>query len=392
MARVLVAPDKFKGSLAAIDVASAVRRGILAQAPDADVRCVPVADGGDGTVDAAVAAGFERVAVTAAGPTGEPVRTAFAVRAGTAVVEMADVCGLARLPRGASAPLTATSRGVGEVVTTALDHGATRIVLGIGGSASTDGGAGMLQALGASLRDRGGAELRPGGGALAELAEINLEGLDPRLREVEIVVACDVDNPLTGPAGAAAVYGPQKGASEQDVVRLDTNLIRLADRVARHLGTDHRDHPGAGAAGGVGYAAIALLSATLRPGIDLILELLGFEELVRGTDLVVVGEGSLDAQTLRGKAPMGVARLARAVGASVVAVCGRTTLSDQELRKAGIAAAYACIHLEPDPDRCMTEAAALVERLGRQLAEDQLPAGRGLRPVRWCSSGRCSSC
>ena len=181
MPRVLVAPDKFKGSLAAVDVASAVRRGILAQAPDADVRCVPVADGGDGTVDAAVAAGFERVAVTATGPTGEPVRTAFAVRAGTAVVEMADVCGLVRLPGGASAPLTATSRGIGEVVAQALDHGATRIVLGIGGSASTDGGAGLLQALGASLRDQHGAELGPGGGALAELAEIDLEGLDPRL-------------------------------------------------------------------------------------------------------------------------------------------------------------------------------------------------------------------
>jgi len=305
MSRVLVAPDKFKGSLAAVDVASAVRRGILAQAPGADVRCVPVADGGDGTVDAAVAAGFERVAVTATGPTGEPVRTAFAAKAGTAVVEMADVCGLVRLPRGASAPLTATSRGIGEVVAQALDHGATRIVLGIGGSASTDGGAGLLQALGASLRDRDGEELRPGGGALGELAGIDLTGLDPRLCGVEIVVACDVDNPLAGRSGAAAVYGPQKGATEQDVDILDANLARLADCVARHTGADRRDHPGAGAAGGVGFAAIAALGATLRPGIDLMLEMLGFD---------------------------------------------------------------------PDADRCMAEAGVLLERLGRRLAEDQLPA------------------
>ena len=376
----LVAPDKFKGSLAAVDVASAIRRGILAQAPDADVRCLPVADGGDGTVDAAVAAGFVRVEVTATGPTGEPVRTAFAAKAGTAVVEMADVCGLVRLPRGASAPLTATSRGIGEVVGQALDHGASRIVLGIGGSASTDGGAGMLQALGASLRDRDGAELVPGGGALAELAEIDLEGLDPRLRGVEIVVACDVDNPLTGRSGAAAVYGPQKGATERDVAVLDVNLTRLADSVARHMGADHRHHPGAGAAGGVGYAAVAVLGATLRPGIDLMLDLLGFEDQVRGTDLVVVGEGSLDAQTLHGKAPAGVARLARAAGARVVAICGRTTLSDEELRRAGIAAAYSCADLEPDPDRCMADAAELVKRLGRQLAEEQLPADGRLSP------------
>jgi glycerate kinase len=382
MARVVVAPDKFKGSLAAVDVASAVRRGILAQAPDADVHCVPVADGGDGTVAAAVAAGFGRVAVTAAGPTGDPVRTAFAARGGTAVVEMADTCGLVRLPGGVSAPRTATSRGIGELVASALDHGATRIVLGIGGSASTDGGAGLLQALGASLRDRDGAELRPGGGALAELAEIDLTGLDPRLRGVEIVVACDVDNPLTGPTGAATVYGPQKGASVQDVAELDANLTRLADLVARRIGADHRNHPGAGAAGGVGYAAIALLGATLQPGIDLMLELLGFEEKVRGADLVVVGEGSLDAQTLHGKAPMGVARLAREAGAHVVAVCGRTTLSDEELRAAGITAAYACTDLEPDPDRCMVDAAALVERLGRRLAEDHMAAGDRVLP-RW---------
>jgi len=371
---VVVAPDKFKGSLTAREVAARVAAGIAAVAPSVPVVQVPVADGGDGTVDAALAAGFERVAVRAEGPTGEPVDTAFALRDGTAVVEMADVSGLVRLPQGTLAPLTATSRGTGEVVAAALDQGVTRVVLGIGGSACTDGGAGLLQALGACLRDRNGEELRPGGGALGELAEIELSGLHPGLRGAEVVVACDVDNPLTGRSGAAAVYGPQKGATERDVQLLDANLARLADRVAWHTGADHRDHPGAGAAGGVGFAAIAVLGATLRPGIDLMLEMVDFDERLRGADLVVVGEGSLDAQTLHGKAPAGVARLARAAGVKVVAVCGRRSLSDEELRGAGIGAAYACADLEADADRCMAEAAALVERLGRRLAEEHLPA------------------
>jgi len=222
-------------------------------------------------------------------------------------VEMADVSGLVRLPRGRSAPLTATSRGTGEVVAAALDRGVTRVVLGIGGSACTDGGAGLLQALGASLQDRDGHELGPGGGALGELTTIDLSGLHPALDRVEFVVACDVDNPLTGPFGAAAVYGPQKGATERDVDVLDANLAGFADRVARHTGADHRGHPGAGAAGGVGFAAVAVLGATLRPGIDLMLDMPDFDEHVRGSDLVVVGEGSLDAQTLHGKAPVGVA-------------------------------------------------------------------------------------
>lgn len=367
----MIAPDKFKGSLSAIEVADAVQRG-LAAAADLSVHCVPVADGGDGTLDAAVAAGFERVAATATGPTGEPADTAYAVHGDTALIEMADISGLSRLPLGATSALTATSRGTGELIAKALDSGAQRIVLGIGGSACTDGGAGMLQALGASLRDHTGAQLPDGGGALAELAEVDLSELHPRLADTEIVVACDVDNPLTGPLGAAAVYGPQKGATEADVVALDAGLARLADLVADSIGADHRDAPGAGAAGGVGFAALAVLGATLRPGIELLLELLDFDEHVRGAALVVVGEGSLDSQTLHGKAPVGVARLARAAGARVVAVCGRGLLSDEQLREVGIEASYACADLEPDPARSMADAAVLLERLGRQIAHDYL--------------------
>ncbi|WP_116451309.1 glycerate kinase [Blastococcus litoris] len=368
MARVLVAPDKFKGSLSASEVAEAVTRGLTAEIPHLDVTSLPVADGGDGTLAAAVAAGFRRVPVTATGPTGEPVGTAYGRRGTDAVVEMADVSGLSRLPAGRPEPLTASSRGTGEVLAAALDAGARRIVVGIGGSACTDGGAGMLQALGVRLLDADGGAIGPGGGALHHLATVDTRFLHPRLAAAEIVVACDVDNPLTGPRGAAAVYGPQKGADQGHVDLLDDGLSRLADRIAEATGHDVREAAGAGAAGGVGFAAMAVLGAALRPGIDLMLELLDFGAHVAGADLVIVGEGSLDEQTLHGKAPVGVARLARDAGASVVAVCGRTTLGTGQLREAGIEAVYPLTDLEPDTGRCMTEASSLLAAVGRQIA------------------------
>jgi glycerate kinase len=371
--RVFVAPDKFKGSLTATEVAAAVARGFTAGRSDVEVSCLPVADGGDGTLAAALAAGFEAVPVTATGPTGEPVETAFARRGDVAVVEMADVSGLARLPGGRPAARTATSRGTGEVVAAALAAGARRVVLGIGGSATTDGGAGLLQALGAELLDADGGPIGPGGAGLERLARVDVSGVAAALGGAEVVVACDVDNPLTGPTGAAAVYGPQKGADPHDVVYLDRCLTRLADAVADATGRDLRDEPGAGAAGGVGFAALAVLGAQLRPGIDLLLDLLGFERLVAGADLVVVGEGSLDEQSLRGKAPVGVARRARAAGVpSVVAVCGRRDLDDAALREAGIDAAAALTDIEPDPDRCMAEAGPLLERLAQRIATERL--------------------
>ena len=374
MPRVLVAPDKFKGSLTATEVADAVARGLTAGRPDVEVDRLPVADGGDGTLAAALAAGYEAVPVTATGPTGEPVETSYARLGDVAVVEMADVSGLARLPGGRRQPLTATSRGTGELVAAALAAGARRVVLGIGGSATTDGGAGLLQALGADLLDADGAPVGPGGAALERLARVDVGGVAAALGGAEVVVACDVDNPLTGPTGAAAVYGPQKGAGPDDVVLLDRCLARLADAVADATGRDLRDEPGAGAAVGVGFAALAVLGAQLRPGIDLLLDLLGFDRLVAGADLVVVGEGSLDGQSLRGKAPVGVARRARAAGVgSVVAVCGRRDLDDAALQGAGIDAAHALTDLEPDPDRCMAEAGPLLEQLARRIAAERLP-------------------
>lgn len=372
MTRVLIAPDKFKGSLTATEVAEAVRRGLAVAdvgPRSVDVLCLPVADGGDGTLDAALAAGYERMPVRATGPTGETVDTAWGHLDGTAIIEMAEASGLVRLPDQRLAPLTATSRGTGELVAAALDSGVRRIVLGIGGSACTDGGAGLLQALGARLTDHTGTEIGDGGGALADLAAVDLSTLHLRLREVEVIVACDVDNPLTGPHGAAATYGPQKGATPADITLLDAQLTRLADLVAVETGQDLRDSPGAGAAGGVGFAALAALGATLRPGIELVLDLIDFERHLDGVDLVVVGEGALDEQSLRGKAPLGVTRLARAAGARVVAVCGVNELPVDELRAAGIEAVYALSDRAPSAEVSMRDAASYLE----QMATEDLP-------------------
>ncbi|MFE6865561.1 glycerate kinase [Kitasatospora sp. NPDC057692] len=365
---VVVAPDKFKGALEGAEAAARIAAGIRRAAPGTEVRELPVADGGEGTLAAALAAGFARVPAKVAGPTGLPVDAAFAVRGGTAVVELAQAAGLARLPGGRVAPLTAGSYGVGQLIGRAVGQGARRIVLGLGGSAGTDGGAGLLQALGVSLLDADGAELASGGAALRRLARIDPGPLARTLEGVEVVVACDVDNPLLGPRGAAAVYGPQKGASGDDLVVLEEGLARFADLVGSTVGRDVRDAPGAGAAGGVGFAALALLGAAMRPGIELLLDLLGFDEAVRGASLVVTGEGCLDAQTLHGKAPAGVAAAAARAGVRVAAVAGRVELSEREWRAAGFVAAYALSELGESPAEGLTRAGELAEVAGERLA------------------------
>lgn len=351
MPRAIVASDKFKGSLTSAEVAAAVGAGLRRVHPDLTVVSVPVADGGDGTLAAAVAADFDLVPVTASGPTGEPVKTGFARRDDVAVVELADVSGLVRLPGGVPAPMTATTRGTGELIAAAIDAGCTRVILGIGGSASTDGGVGIVHALGGT-------------------DALDLRALRERMAGIEVVVACDVDNPLTGATGAAAVYGPQKGADPEQVKELDAALARWADLVARETGQDLRDAPGAGAAGGVGFAALALLGAELRPGIELVLELVRFHEQLQGADLVITGEGALDEQTLHGKAVAGVA--AAAEGIPVVAVCGSNKLDPERLRSAGVVAAYALTDLEPDVRRCIAEPVPLLQRLGERIAADHL--------------------
>ena len=374
--KIVVAPDKFKGSLPATHVAAAIAAGLHAGLPGAEVITIPVADGGEGTVDAAVAAGFERVPVTAAGPAGDPVRAGYARRGEVAVVELACVCGLARLPGGRPAPLTASSFGAGEVLRAALEAGARRIVLGVGGSASTDGGAGLLQALGARVLDTRGEPVRPGGAGLPDVAALDLAGLHPALhpasRSAELILAADVDNPLTGPDGAAEVYGPQKGAGPAEVAVLAAGLRRWAAVMAAAAGTDWSRAPGAGAAGGVGFAALAVLGATRRPGIELVLDLAGFEAALDGADLVITGEGSLDAQSLAGKTPVGVARAAARRGVPVVAVAGRSMLTAAELAAAGIASAYPLSDLEPDLERCRAEAAGLLLQVGQMIARERL--------------------
>ena len=356
--RVLLAPDKFKGTLAAGQVAAHLATGLRRAEPGLDVRVVPVADGGEGTVDAACVAGFDRQLTTVTGPLGTPVPAVLAVRAATAIVELAQAAGLG----WGSSPMSATSYGVGELISAAMDLGCHRIVLGVGGSACTDGGAGMLAALGALVLDADGAPVAPGGAGLLCADTLDLTGLDPRLSLVELVLATDVDNPLSD---AAPVYGPQKGASPRQVELLAEAL----DHWASIVGGDPM-LPGSGAAGGVGYVAMAVLGAVRRAGVDVLLDLLGFGHAVRDAALVITGEGSLDAQSLRGKTPVGVARAAGAV--PVVAVAGVCSLTADDLIGAGISAAYALTDLEPDPARCRARPGPLLERIAERIVRDHL--------------------
>ncbi|CAM3795927.1 glycerate kinase [Nocardioides marinus] len=364
--KVVVAADKFKGSLTAREVADALRAGVSRTAPTARVVRVPVADGGDGTLEAALSAGFERRPVTVAGPTGDPVDTAYARRGDTAVVELADASGLLRLP-GPPAPWAADTSGTGQVLATAIEDGCRQVVLGVGGSCSTDGGAGLVTALGAQLLDADGEPIAPGATGLRAVHRLDLTALRTRLAGVSVVLACDVDNPLLGPGGAAAVYGPQKGAGPDDVPLLETALAGWADLVARVTGRDLRDAPGAGAAGGAGFAALALLGAELCSGVRTVLDLVGFDDVVRSADLVVTGEGSLDEQSLRGKAPIGVVTAATRLGIPVVGVCGRTTLDAATLAEAGFRRVWSLADHEPDPAVSMRDAARLLTAVGADL-------------------------
>jgi glycerate kinase len=373
--RVVIASDKFKGSLTATEVAQALAAGMLDVLPRLQTVLLPVADGGDGTVAAALSAGYHKITVDAVGPTGESVRTAYALHGDRAVVELAAVVGLSMLPGGRLDPLGSSTYGLGLLIADAIRRGATTIVLGLGGSASTDGGAGMVQALGARLL-ADGHDVQPGGGALVNLAQLDLAPLRGTVGGVKIIIASDVDNPLLGPNGAAAVFGPQKGAQPQDVQTLERSLRHWSELVSRATGRNDTERPGAGAAGGAGYAALAVLDAEIRPGIELILDLIDFDAKVVGADLVVTGEGSLDEQSLAGKAPIGVARAAAKAGIPVIAVAGRLQLSQQRLQEAGISAAYPLSDLEPDPARSIANARGLLRQVGVRVARDWLGADR----------------
>lgn len=334
--RVLVAPDKFKGTLTGLEAAEAIRDGILAADSAVEVVMVPIADGGEGTVEATIAAGAERRNCPARGPLDELVEAQWALLGKDAILELSAASGLHLVDSSPRSSLRACTAGTGDVMRAALDAGAQRIVLGVGGSATTDGGTGALSALGARFLDASGNRVPAGGESLLDVARIDLDELDPRLRDVEVVIAGDVAAPLLGPTGAAAVYGPQKGAGVEEIRTLEEGLQNLARLLAAETGRDLRTLVGAGAAGGAAGGLWSALGARLRPGIDVLLELTGFDVRLRQADAVVIGEGSLDMQSLQGKGPIGIARHAQALGIPVFAVAGRIALEPGGLRGAGV--------------------------------------------------------
>ncbi|QGF23366.1 glycerate kinase [Raineyella fluvialis] len=369
--RVIVACDKFKGSLDARQVTEIITTTVKG-ATGRPVSAYLVADGGDGTLTALRLAGFDSHPVTVDGPTGEPVRTSFLLRDGVAVVEMADACGLLRLPTPDLAPLTASSKGLGQVLRAALELEPAEVIIGIGGSASTDGGTGLMVGLGAVLRDSQGNPVAPGAELLAEIDSIDLSGLPAALATTRVTLACDVDNPLLGPRGTVAVFGPQKGVDAELAPRVEAGLEHWADVVARTTGQDLRSSPGAGAAGGVGIAALAFLGAAMRPGIELVLEVAGFADALADAALVITGEGSLDEQTLSGKAVAGVAAEAGRAGVPVVAVCGRSLLTPAQAEGIGLGGVYPLTDLEPDPAISIRDAADLLRQRLTDVVEEWL--------------------
>ncbi|MGQ9703681.1 MAG: glycerate kinase [Actinomycetota bacterium] len=380
--RVLVCPDKFKGSLTASQAAEAIARGFSEGWPEAECLLCPLADGGEGTLEVLVRATggrLEEMEVT--GPLGER-RKAFLGICGdgrTAVVEMAAASGLELIPPERRNPLRTTTAGTGDLIRGALDLGHRRIIVGIGGSGTNDGGTGMASALGARFLDQEGNELPPGGGELHRLERIDLSGLDTRALEAEIIVASDVDNPLLGPEGASRLYGPQKGASPEDVELLERGLTRLAE-VASKLpsnplrngkavnGLEAASIPGAGAAGGLGFGLVAFLGADIRPGIEVVMEAVGFKDLLSRCRLVITGEGRLDAQTAHGKTVNGVARQARGRGIPVLALAGELAPGAEELRRGGVTAMFSVAEGPLTREDSLRQAYRLLARTSCELA------------------------
>lgn len=367
--KIVIAPDSFKESLSAMDVAKAIEAGFREIYPQVHYVCVPMADGGEGTVEAMVAAtGGQIITTPVTAPLGNKVDSFFGLLGDgeTAVVEMAAASGLHLVPTAQRDPRITTSYGTGELILAALERGVKAIIIGIGGSATNDGGAGMMQALGARFLDGEGRELAPGGAALARLERLDLSALDPRLAQVSVTAACDVDNPLCGEKGASAVFGPQKGATPEMVSELDTALRRFGEQLEAATGKAIISAPGAGAAGGMGAALLGMLNAELRPGIEIVIESLGLAQAVRDADLVITGEGRLDSQSIHGKTPVGVARVAKQFQRPVVAIAGSLTPDYQIVHEHGIDAAFSVI------DRIVTLQEALddAERNLRVIARN----------------------
>ncbi|MGU3414728.1 glycerate 2-kinase [Enterobacteriaceae bacterium C34A] len=344
--KIVIAPDSYKESLSATDVAKAIEKGFRQIFPDAQYVNVPVADGGEGTVEAMIAA-TQGVAKTArvTGPLGQPVDAVWGLSGdgATAFIEMAAASGLALVPPDKRNPLLTTSRGTGELILQALDQGAKNIIIGIGGSATNDGGAGMVQALGVRLMDANGKEIASGGAGLISLNNIDISGLDPRLSACKLRVACDVTNPLTGELGASKVFGPQKGATEAMIVELDKHLAHYADVIKKSLHIDVLEVPGSGAAGGMGAALMAFLGAELGSGIEIVTQALNLEEQIHDCTLVVTGEGRIDSQSIHGKVPVGVAKVAKKYHKPVIGIAGSLTADVGVVHQHGIDAVFSVL-------------------------------------------------
>lgn len=364
--RVLIAPDKFKGTLTAAQAARAMAAGWRRERPADELLELPMADGGEGTLEAMVDALEGRTfRVRVRGPLGDPVDASYGIVSApegvVAVVEMASASGLALVPERSRDPRVTTTWGTGELILAAMGHDPARVIVCIGGSATNDGGAGMAQALGVRMLDGAGREIGPGGSALLDLERIDMTALDPRAAKTRFSVACDVDNPLTGPKGASVVYGAQKGGDPEALALLDRALGHFAAVVARDLSVDVRDVPGAGAAGGLGAGLVAFLGAQLRPGVEVVMDAVGFEERLRGSDLVLTGEGSFDEQSLHGKTAIGVVEVARQADVAAVVLCGRAEVAPTGLRVLSLVEAFG-------EERALEEPRIALEDLAASLA------------------------
>lgn len=367
--KIVIAPDSYKGSVSAVAVAQAMERGVHKVFPDAQVIKMPIADGGEGTVETMIeASGGTWIKETVVGPLGEPVKAGWGIMGDgvTGVIEMAAASGLP-LVGDRKNPWVTTTYGTGELILSALNRGLKRIIIGIGGSATNDGGAGMARALGVRFLDANGEELANGGGALTYLASIDVSGLDKRINDIELLVACDVDNPLCGSTGASAAYGPQKGATPDMVEKLDAALANYAAVAETALGKSVKDTPGAGAAGGLGAGLLLFTKTQLRPGVDIILEVNGFDKALQGASLVLTGEGQTDFQTARGKAPVGAAKWAKKYGIPVVCISGGLGKGADEVIEQGI---DAVISIAPRPislEECLEHGEQLIEEAAERV-------------------------
>ncbi|HEU4964681.1 MAG TPA: glycerate kinase [Bacilli bacterium] len=368
--KIVVAPDSFKGSLSAREVGLAIRKGVERALPHADIPVVPMADGGEGTLECLIdATGGTWRTAEVRNPLGELIEASYGLLGDgvTCAIEMAQSSGLYLIAPEQRDPLRTTTYGVGELIQAGLDQGCRRFLLGLGGSATNDGGAGMLQALGVELLDAQGGEIGQGGGELSKLREIRTAGLDPRLADCEFLIACDVDNPFVGPKGASHVFGPQKGATPKMVLELDANLRHFANLIDQTVGVAIHDLPGTGAAGGLSGALLAFLGGKLQSGIQLVIEAVGLEEQLRDADLVITGEGQIDFQTAHGKTPSGVALLAQSHGIPTIALCGSVGDGIDVLHEQGIAAVYSIVNQPMTLEEAMARTAELLTHTAEQV-------------------------